>query len=167
MAPKGKKKRNYTDSEIETIVSEVEARKGILLKSVSTGLSGTAKKDAWDAITKAVNAVSRETRSVNEVKKKWFDLKVDAKKRITDQKRKKETGGGQGPPDLSAHDERMAAIIGGTALSGILSGVEGDSDMPSLRLSQSESDGKLNFKSLIITIVNTSDLFICNKHLNC
>ncbi len=47
-------------------------------------------------------------------------MKFEAKRRISVQQRKKDTGGGQGPPDLSAFDERMAAIIGQSSLSGII-----------------------------------------------
>lgn len=72
----------------------------------------THKKDIWASITEAVNVVSPEVRTVAQVKKKWFDIKVDAKRRISDQKKKKETGGGQGPPDLAPQDEQLAAIIG-------------------------------------------------------
>ena len=36
--------------------------------------------EAWAAITEAVNVVSPEVRTVAQIKKKWFDIKVDAKK---------------------------------------------------------------------------------------
>ncbi len=130
MAPKQKtKKKNFNDNEREVLLSEVEARKYVLFKSVSTGVTGTGKKEAWDAVTQAVNVVSPEIRTVAEVKKKWFDMKFEAKRRISVQQRKKDTGGGQGPPDLSAFDERMAAIIGQSSLSGIIERSEGESDL--------------------------------------
>lgn len=43
MVPKGKKQKNFTTTEMETIVCEVEARKGILLKSVSSGVTMVKK----------------------------------------------------------------------------------------------------------------------------
>lgn len=54
MAPKQKtKKNNFNDNEREVLLSEVEARKNYLLfKSVSTGITGTGKKEAW-VITQA------------------------------------------------------------------------------------------------------------------
>ncbi len=95
MAPKQKtKKKNFNDNEREVLLSEVEARKNVLFKSVST-ITGTGKKEAWDAVTQAVNVVSPEIRTVAEVKKKWFDMKFEAKRRISVQQRKKDTGGGQ------------------------------------------------------------------------
>ncbi len=70
MAPKQKtKKKNFNDNEREVLLSEVEARKYVLFKSVSTGVTGTGKKETWDAVTQAVNVVSPEIRTVAEVKK--------------------------------------------------------------------------------------------------
>ncbi len=63
------KKNNFNDNEREVLLSEVEARKNVLFKSVSTGVTGTGKKEAWDAVTQAVNVVSPEIRTVAEVKK--------------------------------------------------------------------------------------------------
>ncbi|KAF4114090.1 hypothetical protein G5714_004313 [Onychostoma macrolepis] len=56
-------------------------------------------------------------------------MKFEDKRRISVQQRKKDTGGGQGPPDLSAFDERMAEIIGQSSLSGIIERNEGESDL--------------------------------------
>ncbi len=39
--------------------------------------------EAWQHITDAVNAVSSVNRTVLEVKRKWFDMKLDCKKGIT------------------------------------------------------------------------------------
>ncbi len=64
-----------------------------------------------------------------EGKKKWFDIKFEAKRRISVQQRKKDTGGRQGSPALSTFDERMAAIIGQASLSGIIERSEGESDL--------------------------------------
>lgn len=109
--PKSKKAK--TTEEIETIVSEVEARKCTLFQSVYLGVTMVKKKKkSWAAITEAVNVVSPE---IHSDKKEM----VHVKKRITDQKKKKATGGRQGPPDLSAQDERLDTIIGQTPISGI------------------------------------------------
>ncbi len=45
MAPKQKTKKYYfNDNECEVLLSEVEATKNVLFKSVSTGVTGTGKK---------------------------------------------------------------------------------------------------------------------------
>lgn len=40
----------------------------------------------------------------------------------------KQKGGGQGAPDLPVQEKRLAAIIGQTSISGILTGNDGESD---------------------------------------
>ncbi len=52
-------------------------------------------------------------------------MKYEAKRRISVQQRKEDRGGGQGPPFLSAFNERMAAIMGQSSLSGIIERNEG------------------------------------------
>ena len=71
MAPRGRKQKNFTSAEIEVIIEEVEKRKSILFRSVTAGVKMQNKNDAWVCITEAANAVSQ-------VKKTWFDIKVDA-----------------------------------------------------------------------------------------
>lgn len=142
------RKKNFSDGEIEVILAEVQLRKSILFSSVSTGVTGTGKSKAWTEVTDAVNSVSSVIRTVQEVKRKWFDIKLDAKKRITTHKlHTTATGGGQGSSQLSAADERIACIIGETSLSGIIP--DGDSDMPLLEQSTANSDGKFSLFSFL------------------
>ncbi|KAK9963490.1 hypothetical protein ABG768_006672, partial [Culter alburnus] len=72
-----------------------------------------------------------------EVKRKWFDMKLDCKKRIGSlRKNRIQTGGG--PPSsssISTCDERIISIIGETSLSGIIP--DGDSDDTPLQESTS------------------------------
>ena len=48
-------------------------------------MTGTGKAKAWKEVTDAVNAVSVVQRTMSEVKRKWFDMKLEAKKRISTQ----------------------------------------------------------------------------------
>ncbi|XP_059204107.1 uncharacterized protein LOC131983404 [Centropristis striata] len=125
------RKKNFSEAEIEVILGEVESKKNILFSSVSSGVTGTGKAKAWREVTDAVNVVSVVQRTTAEVKRKWFDIKLDAKKRISAHKKSASaTGGGRSESKLSVADERIAGIIGETSLSGIIP--EGDSDMPAL-----------------------------------
>lgn len=66
-------------------------------------------------------------RELSQKKKKWFDIKVLAKKRVTAHRREMyATGGGQTTTELSPLDNCIACIIGDTALSGITK--DGDTD---------------------------------------
>ncbi len=52
------KKKNFSDAEIEVLISEVRSKCNILFSSVHTGLLGLKIKEAWKHITDAVNVVS-------------------------------------------------------------------------------------------------------------
>ena len=70
------KKRNFTEVEVETLVGEVEARKEILFGGHGIGITNIKKKNEWQHVAAAVNAVSGTERTVPELKKKWSDIKV-------------------------------------------------------------------------------------------
>ena len=78
--------------------------------------------------------MSPEIRTVAQVKKKWFDIKVDAKKRIINQKKRSKQ-----PEDkdhlICQPEMRLTVIIGQTSISGILPRNEGESDDMQHRLS--------------------------------
>ena len=104
------KKKNYTEPELEVLLSEVEARKHVLFGTLSSGVSSKRKKTGWESVCQAVNAVGSETRTQAEVKKKWSDIKVDVKRRLAAHRRSVvQTGGGQekgGPPCLNRESAR-------------------------------------------------------------
>ena len=75
----------------------------------------------WAATTEAAHIVlfPRRNKLCLRWKRKWFDIKVDMFKRKTHQKQNKETGGGEGAPDLSAQDKSLTAIVGNCGGNGI------------------------------------------------
>ncbi len=94
MASKSKKK-NFTSSEIEVLLSEIQKRKSVIFSSISSGIKGPAKE--WEKIMRAVNAFSPVGRTITEIKKKWFDMKMASKKRLATARRSMTaTEGGQG-----------------------------------------------------------------------
>ena len=70
------KKNNFTGSEIEVLLSEMQKGKSVIFSSVSNGIAGPVKAKKWEATTSAVNSVSPAVRYVTEIKKKWFDMKM-------------------------------------------------------------------------------------------
>lgn len=119
MASKSKKK-NFTSSEIEVLLSEIQKGKSVIFSSVSRGIKGPAKAKEWEKITSAVNAVSPVGRTVPEIKKKWFDMKMASKKRLaTARCSMTATGGGQGEVCVTEMDEKIRAIMGDVSVSGI------------------------------------------------
>ncbi|KAL7369752.1 hypothetical protein ABVT39_007767 [Epinephelus coioides] len=122
------KKRNFTDTKIEVLVGEVETNQKILFGTLNAGVTNKRKNAAWEKVTTAVNSVGSEERSLSEVKKKWFDIKIRARKRVTAHRHEiSAPGGGQATTtQLSPMDTRIASIIGDTALCGIIP--DGDTD---------------------------------------
>ncbi len=68
------KKRNFSDTEIEVLVGEVETNQKILFGTLNAGVTNKRKNAAWEKVTTAVNSVGSEERSLSEIKKKWFDI---------------------------------------------------------------------------------------------
>ena len=74
------KKRNFTNTELEILVNEVESNQQILFSSFTAGgITNKRKNAAWENVTNAVNSVGSEERTVPEINKKWFDIKRLAK----------------------------------------------------------------------------------------
>uniref|UniRef100_A0A8C5AEI9 Myb/SANT-like DNA-binding domain-containing protein n=1 Tax=Gadus morhua TaxID=8049 RepID=A0A8C5AEI9_GADMO len=123
------KKRNFTESELEILLHEVEMRKHMLFGTLSTGINAKQKRSEWERVCEAVNAVGSQQRTHSEIKKKWSDLKVEVKRRAH-RRSVTATGGGTGVGELSPFDLRVAALIGDTALTGVVGAHEGDTDHP-------------------------------------
>ena len=70
-----RKKKHFTGSETEVLLSEIQKGKSVIFSSVSSGITGPAK-----AKKSAVNSVSSVVCNVTEIKKKWFDMKMAKRK---------------------------------------------------------------------------------------
>ena len=57
------KKKNFAESEMEVLLSEVEARKNVLFGTPSFGISSKHKSSGWESVSEAVNAVGSEKRT--------------------------------------------------------------------------------------------------------
>lgn len=126
---KSTRKRNFSDCEVEALISEVEAKRTILFGSLSSGISAKTKRIAWENIAKSVNDVGSENRSTADVKKKWSDIKVDVKRRVAaHHTSSQKTGGGPGVEALTPFDQRVTAVLGDQSVVGVLPPEEGDSE---------------------------------------
>ncbi|KAK0146283.1 t-SNARE domain-containing protein 1 [Merluccius polli] len=120
------RKINFSECEVEVLISEVEARNNILFGSLSSGISTKTKKLAWEKVAKSVNEVGAENRTVADIKKKWSDIKVDVKKKGFCPPEKR---GGAGLGELAPFEQRVAAVVGDRLLFGVVPPAEGDSDL--------------------------------------
>ncbi|XP_078314999.1 uncharacterized protein LOC144619784 [Crassostrea virginica] len=77
---------------------------------------------------------SNTKRDVEEIKKKYFNLKQRAKEKIDGIKRSaKKTGGGPAPPSLTPAEEAMARTLEGRPVScGIVGGIDTDATLTDL-----------------------------------
>lgn len=122
------KKKNYSEAEIDVLLTELQMRGNVIFGSLSSGVTTKSKYVAWQAVTQAVNEVGGNQRTLPEVKKKWADLKLHSKKRIAAHMAKvRLTGGGGATSKLSPQDERICSIIGEGAVKGVYE--EGDTDL--------------------------------------
>ncbi|XP_039630071.1 nuclear apoptosis-inducing factor 1-like [Polypterus senegalus] len=125
-----KKKKNFSDCEMEVLLSEIEARKNVLFSNLGSGISNKRKVMEWHSVADAVKSAGAEDRTVSELKKKWSDIKVAVKRRVAAHRlHVSSTGRGTELPELTPFEQRVAAIIGDTLIVGILPAGEGDSDI--------------------------------------
>ena len=101
------------NARLEVLISEEEARNYILFGSLSSGISTKTKKLAWEKVAKSVNEVGAESRTVADIKKKWLDIKVDVKRKVSAHRRSVgQTGSGAGVGELVPFEQRAAAVMG-------------------------------------------------------
>ncbi len=63
------KKRNFSDTEIEVLVTEVDKRQVILFGSHSSGITNKKKYVEWQHVAAALNEVGSVNRTVPDIKK--------------------------------------------------------------------------------------------------
>lgn len=139
------------NEELQILMDEYERRRAIIDSDEKTVDFARKKNHAWEKITEAVNACSNHKRTIAQVKTKMKNLKTRAKSRYVATKRLSgKTGGGPPPKQLSAVEERLAAMYENSAgWSGVPGGAE-SSAIPSLELepatSLSQSESNVNFE---------------------
>ena len=100
------------------------AKKEILGK-FEGGLSKARQMQAWVCVKKEVMETSKIDRSIDELKKKWSDLKIDAKKKVRNYElEKKKTGGGDAPIRPDEILFIVVETIGQESVDGISGGVD-------------------------------------------
>ncbi len=74
---------NFSDAEIEVLISEVHSKRNILFSSVHTGVSGLKKRKLGSTLHMLLMQFNLLIEQSWKLKGKWFDMKLDCKKRIT------------------------------------------------------------------------------------
>ena len=119
---KKSRKSNFSETQLRTLVSMYAENKQLLLSKQSSTVTNDKKAAVWQKIADAVNATSNVRRTVENCRKKWFDVKAKAIKFANDRKRPK-TGGGP-PPEEPWFVTYVLDIIGEE--SALIDGIEGN-----------------------------------------
>ena len=123
------KKPNFTKEEIGALVTAIGNRKKEIMGKFEGGLGKVRQMNAWVAVQREVKETSQNDRSVEELKKKWSDLRIESKKKIGRyEAEKRQTGGGDAPHRPDDIYFIVVDIIGPESVEGVIGGV--DSSLP-------------------------------------
>ena len=103
------KKCNFTQSEVEALVGEVEKRRAVLFGGHSVGSGHQCQKGSRVAACgrQCKCCCLRRLECGQSEKKKWSDIKVEAKKRLASHRHSVcAMGGGTGQPELTIYNWR-------------------------------------------------------------
>ncbi|XP_078509154.1 uncharacterized protein LOC144769033 [Lissotriton helveticus] len=90
-----KRKVKFSEQELEILIEEVTAHNDQLFGKLSLKVPEGVKRKIWLAIQSKVNTVGVAHRDINNLQKRWYDLRSRAKEKIaTRTKSAKKTGGG-------------------------------------------------------------------------
>ncbi len=71
---------NFSDAEIEVLISEVHSKRNILFSSVHTGVSGPKKRKLGSTLQMLLMQFNLLIEQSWKLKGKWFDMKLDCKR---------------------------------------------------------------------------------------
>lgn len=119
-----KRSPNCIETELQTLLDEVEKRKNVLFSKLSNVTTNSAKKKVWDVIYCRINAInpSDHRRSVEEIRTSYMSL--TNKKASLNRREARKTGRGPSPEDLSPLQDKVIGIIGEIPIEGIDRGTD-------------------------------------------
>lgn len=122
--------KNFDTTEIQLLTDLVEKNIETINSKFSNTLTNDKKKKVWENITEQVNAMGIASRTVKEVKTKWFNMHQAAKKEYCDNKLyRRQTGGGPCPKPMSQATEKIVDLFKDTPSFDGLSGFETQAGM--------------------------------------
>ncbi|XP_078515298.1 uncharacterized protein LOC144774156 [Lissotriton helveticus] len=108
-----KRKIKFSNTELELLVEEVVKVHTQLFGKLSLTMAESAKRKLWLHIVERVNAVGVTSRSMEDLKKRFYDLRSQTKRKLAElHKQAGVTGGGRNPaPPLTELEELVASTI--------------------------------------------------------
>ncbi|XP_060602704.1 uncharacterized protein LOC132755801 [Ruditapes philippinarum] len=119
------KKVNWSADERDMLISKCEDAT-VATGKFSSSLTAADKVRFWVDVTESVNSVSGCSRTLEQVKKKWIDLKSQTKKKTIQYiAETRKTGGGPAPIlDLEAWESKILQTIPTCSVEGIKNGAD-------------------------------------------
>ena len=126
MAGSNSKSKWWTAEETEILVENVEKHYRMISSKLSDTVTCEKKKKVWLSITNSVNSCGVCKRSIENVKKKWEDLKSRTKaKGVFVNQEQTGTGGGKKlNVQLTDLERRILGLLGETVIRGLPGAVD-------------------------------------------
>ncbi|XP_037787076.1 nuclear apoptosis-inducing factor 1-like [Penaeus monodon] len=109
------------------LIEPVATKKNVVLDKLDNRITEQVKNNAWESVATEVNLVARVQRNVNEVRRKFTNLRAAVKEKAAQEREretKKHTGGtGGGPAVLTNYspvEEAMLTLIEPVVITGLL-----------------------------------------------
>ncbi|XP_047502419.1 uncharacterized protein LOC125047916 [Penaeus chinensis] len=83
--PAQKKRPNFSNEETLALIEAVATKKSVVLSKLDSRITAHVKNNAWDCVTKEGNLVARVQRNMNEVRRKFTDLRAAMNKQVVAQ----------------------------------------------------------------------------------
>lgn len=116
-----KRKPKFSSTELQVLVEEVVRVHRQLFGKLSLNVPESTKRRLWSEIGQKVNAVGVTPRSLDELKKRFYDIRSLTKRKMAEiQKQAGVTGGGRNPaPPLTELEELVSSTIERESVTGI------------------------------------------------
>ena len=125
-----KRRPNFSNQEQAALVDIIAGHPEVFKKFSGPGQSKNQKEENWRLIQTELAALFQTSRSVEEIKKKWTDMKYAAIKEVARFRRESGKTGG-GPPPTAPEDlhHKIISIVGEEAVDGVVGGIDTAQDL--------------------------------------
>ncbi|XP_078534854.1 uncharacterized protein LOC144821551 isoform X3 [Lissotriton helveticus] len=124
-AAERKRKQKFSQEELQVLISEVVRHYGNIFGKQTLHVAESIKRSTWLDIQGKVNAIGVTHRDLEDLKKRWYDIRIITKKKLAaHRKESAATGGGRNrAPRLTDIEEMVASTLEKECIHGI-----GDAD---------------------------------------
>ncbi|XP_078509224.1 myb-related transcription factor, partner of profilin-like [Lissotriton helveticus] len=124
-AAERKRKQKFSQEELQVLISEVVRHYGKIFGKQTLHVAESIKRSTWLDIQGKVNAIGVTHRDLEDLKKRWYDIRIITKKKLAaHRKESAATGGGRNrAPRLTDIEEMVATTLEKECIHGI-----GDAD---------------------------------------